>query len=317
MRRAALVVFVSLLTLPLHARNLPGNVPQRALAPSLKIERLSNGAEVFARLRSQIRGATGVQAIVENRSSRAVVIPAAGNASGAGGEHFQSDVTLVNYNDQDQNVVVVWVPNGNPDAADFYLTSIPARPPFTVRNFVGEQLGTTGIGSLTFIPVTATGDFDPNGALDAYSRIWTPQPNNPRGGSVSQPFAGVDFLFMHGEYEAIILGLRQDADFRTNFGIVNNSDVDITFLLTVIPDATASGELPQRTVTVPSGGMILQSIPAGSFGPLSLLVNVTEDIANDDFAWIAFASSTDNVTGDGWVSLGAKPFDDDDLDTME
>ena len=44
-------------------------------------------------------------------------------------------------------------------------------------------------------------------------------------------------------------------------------------------------------------------------------MSVTDDILGDDFQWTAFASSTDNFNGDGWVSIGSKPYDDDGLDT--
>ena len=318
MHKAALAVAVTLVTFPLYARDFPAGAAGFTAPVSLKATKIDNGGEMLSRLRAQIRGAgAGAQAIVENRSGRAVIIPAAGNAPGAGGEHFQSDVTLVNYNEADQNVAVIWVPNGNVDATEVFAIQIPARPPFTIRNFVGTVLERTGIGALVFIPFDQLGEFDTNAAIDAYSRIWTPQPNNPRGGTVSQPFAGVDHLFMEGEYEGIVLGLRQDAEFRTNFGIVNTSDFDLTFSVTVIPDQVPPGALPERVITVPSGGMVLQSIPAGMFGTLTLLISVENDVPNDDFAWIGFASSTDNVTGDGWVSIAAKPYDDDDLDTID
>lgn len=311
--RKVLVVALTLLTLPLYARN-GSTEPSPQRAPVSLNLRMIDDAGMVSRLRAQARAGTSAQAIVENRSGRIVIIPAAGNALGAGGEHFQSDVTLANYNETEQDTAVLWVPNGNVDATEVFAITIPAGAPFTIRNFVGDLLQRTGIGALIFIPFNALGEFDTNAALDAYSRIWTPQPNNPRGGTVSQPFAGVDHLFLEGEYEAMVLGLRQDAEFRTNYGLVNSSDFDINFLVRVIPDTNPLGG-PTLNIMVPSGGMVLQSIPAGTFGTLSLLISVEHDIPSDDFAWIGFASSTDNVTGDGWVSLAAKPYDDDDLDS--
>jgi hypothetical protein len=118
---------------------------------------------------------------------------------------------------------------------------------------------------------------------------------------------------LDGNYEALILGLRQDAGYRTNYGIVNMGDVDLPFVITIFDND--GGVVTEFNVTVRAGEMILRSIPSGAFGNINILVGVDEDIPGDDFQWTTFASSTDNSTGDGWVSIGAKPYDDDDLDT--
>jgi hypothetical protein len=211
---------------------------------------------------------------------------------------------------------VLWLPNGDPSGLDAFILALDGdQPPFTVEDFVGEVLEKSGVGSLVLLPIdTTTGDVDPDAAIDAYSRIWTPQPNAT--GTVSQPFPGVEPEYMVGEYEAVILGLRQDAGYRTNYGILNLYDEELTFLVTIIPDnATDPSQWAETTVTVPATSMIQTSIPAGNHGLHTIFITLEEDIPGDDQPWVTWASSTDNITGDGWVSIGANPYDDDDLDT--
>ncbi|HYH05757.1 MAG TPA: hypothetical protein VEK11_01745 [Thermoanaerobaculia bacterium] len=312
MRKVAVVALL-FLVLPAYARDARTKARPAAAKPAT-FKRLAPDATRLSRLLGQARrGDVTPSAIIDNRSSRIVVIPAAGSAAGANGTFFRSDVTLVNMNDADQSIVAVWFPNGNPDGLVEFEGLIESGPPFTYVDFVGDALGLTGIGSLVFVPITADGtNLDANAAIDAYSRIWSPAPNGAAG-TFSQPFPSVDLFHLDGEYEALMLGLRQDTGFRTNYGIANFSDVSLPMAVTVFNNDGAI--VSEFEVTVRSDEMILRSLPAGNFGNISILVSVTDDILGDDFQWTAFASSTDNFNGDGWVSIGSKPYDDDGLDT--
>jgi hypothetical protein len=62
--------------------------------------------------------------------------------------------------------------------------------------------------------------------------------------------------------------------------------------------------------------MIQQGIPAGAHGQLSLSFEVTST-QEEEFTWIAYGTSSDNITGDGWVSIVANPWDDARLDEDE
>ena len=68
----------------------------------------------------------------------------------------------------------------------------------------------------------------------------------------------------------------------------------------------------ETTVTVPAYGMVQQSIPAGDYGALSVIFDIT-DSAGASIAWVGYASSTDNITGDGWVSIAWADLTPDDL----
>lgn len=322
MKRIALLVLMTVLAVPAFARPLRRTPPRPQAPVTLEAKRVAEPREFAKKILAQARAGrnharkVGPDAVIINRSARALVVPAAGSAAGAGGTFFRTDLTLVNWNFEDQVLGVLWLPNGNPAGLDGFTVNVPGdRPPFTIQNFVGTVLGKTGVGSLVLLPLDENEEVDLDSAIDAYSRIWTPQPNAT--GTVSQPFPGVEPDYMTGEYEAFILGLRQDAGYRTNYGILNLYDEDITFNVTVFPDVFGGGPLPEANITVPALSMIQTNIPSGNHGLLTLAVSVEEDIPGDDHTWVTWASSTDNITGDGWVSLGANPWDDDDLDTVE
>lgn len=316
MKRFTAFLFVFLLAVPALARDARPKL-KRLPSGSLKVERVSNPRETALRLVAQLRQPVqkrgpGAEAVIVNRSARALVIPVAGNVRGQGGTHFKSDVTLANWNEADQRVGILWLPNGNPDGLDAFETTLEGVSIITHEDFVGGLLDFEGLGSLIFRPIDSEGDADLDGAIDAYSRVWTPQPGS--AGTVSQPFAAVEPSYMTDEDAGIILGLRQDAQFRTNYGILNLSGDDLTFELDIFAEA---GQDPAtRTVTVPSLSMILTNIPSGDFGPLSIGLSLPNAPA-EEYTWLGFASSTDNTTGDGWVSLVANPYDDDRLDETE
>jgi hypothetical protein len=286
---------------------------------SLQITEVSDDPAVAARLIDEYRNGRSDRrgdhtlAVISSSSARAVLIPAAGSVHGGGNTFFRSDITMVNYSDNAQDVAVIWIPNGG--TATTFKTTFPGdRPPFTQQDFVGTLLNRSGLGSLMFIPVTSSGAVDTHGAIDVYSRIWTPQPGS--SGTVSQPFGGVDPEAIAHEYEAIIMGLRQDPGYRTNVGIVNLSMQPLDFTVDIFPEAAAPGtDITEIHITVQPLSMVQQPITGSYNTPVNLIVSVDSDIDASKLIWSTYASSTDNVTGDGWVSIGAKDLDDEDLTT--
>jgi hypothetical protein len=260
--------------------------------------------------------AAGVHAsvILDSASARAFIFPAAGSIAGGGGAlFFRSDITLVNYRDAAQQVLAGFWPQGSSNSlstANYKVLTLPAAQFVTVQDFVATALNTSGLGTLIFIPYTGT-DFDDSGAIDGFSRIYTKQPGST--GTVSQPFDAVDPDTLSAQLidEAVALGLRQDVNFRTNFGVVNVDPSDHVYKVSFI------GEKMQTsiTLTVKAYGMIQQAIPAGDFGALQILYQVT-DAGQNFVSWVGYASSTDNVTGDGWVSLASADLTPEDLDLI-
>jgi hypothetical protein len=323
MRKIALIFSLLALSLPLYARRVPRSQMTFGNPAALTVTAVDDTLPPRLLAQLKARGTTrrashapGVHAsaIVDEVSARAFIIPAAGSLAGGGGTlFFRSDITLANYRDTAQQVLVGFWAQGttNPFASAAYKTlTLPPGQFVTIQDFVATSLGTSGLGTLIFIPYTGT-DFDSSGAIDGFSRIYTKQPGST--GTVSQPFDAIDPDTLSSQYidEAVALGLRQDANFRTNFGIVNVDAADHVFNVSFV------GEKLQTTltVTVKAYGMIQQSIPAGDYGAVSILFQVT-DAGNNFVSWVGYASSTDNISGDGWVSVASADMSPSDLDLI-
>ena len=328
MKRMAAVLVMMCAASSMFAAGRRSSMLSRALGPApegWKVEIVPNGRQVALETMANLealekRDRLSVSSVIDNRADRALVIPAVGSVRGAGGTFFRSDITLVNYNDTNQRVQFVFLPSGNPGGTIVAIGNIPGgRPPFTIADFVGTQLNQSALGALLILPLQAGSNTNPddNAAIDAYSRIYTPQPNTTRG-TVSLPFAPVSPTHLFAEYEAILLGLRIDADFRTNFGIVNLSPaVTLPFVVTVIPETPGVGSI-QISLSLPPLSMVQQGISGSpANGQVNILVNVNADIPRDEFFWTAYASSNDNTTGDGYVSIASIPLDDEGLDEIE
>lgn len=225
----------------------------------------------------------------------AFLIPAAGSLAGSNGTFFRSDVTLGNFNNTDQNIGVGFLVQGKDNtSAPLTFFIVPKNTIVTINDFVGTTLKTSGLGALMFVAYDSTGkNVDSNAFIDGFSRIWTPQPGST--GSVSQSFPAVSLLDSADNFTAFALGLRADTGFRTNAGIVNLDTVQHTWTIASINNGQS------LQVTVPPFSLAQPGIPvsfAGSTGNLAL----TFDVNAVNFFWSAYASSVDNVTGDGWVS---------------
>jgi hypothetical protein len=323
MKTAAIALLSAAISLPLLAR------------PTLRLAHLTAGkassvavAEVDPQLPGRLlhqlhaqliarhasAGGAHTLAVADAVSGRSFIIPAAGSTAGGGGTlFFRSDVTLVNYAPTAQKVLAGFWPAGTTNSlnpAQYKQLTLNSNQFVTIPDFVATTMNTSGLGTLVFIPFDGT-NLDPNGAIDGFSRIYTKQPGS--NGTVSQPFEAVNVDTQSAVFsdEAIALGLRQDANFRTNFGIVNVDDKTRTYKIFF----TGENSTTNITRTLPPFGMIFEAAPAGDFGALQIVFQVTN--AGSDFvSWCGFASSTDNITGDGWVSIASADLSPTELDEI-
>jgi len=223
----------------------------------------------------------------------AFLIPIAGNTPGSFGTYFRSDVTFANLRNAAQYIAAGYFQAGVDNTnATIRIRQFAAGEISTTRDFVGTALQANGIGSLFIYASDSQGNPDPNGRIDGYSRIWTPQPGST--GEVSQNFDAVDTNDIIGNGFTYIMGLRQDSRFRSNIGIVNFSSVAHTWTVTSLStNATSS-------ITVPPYSVIQTGIPAGSgASDGSVVLGLT---TNSSDSWSAYGTTNDNTTGDGWVS---------------
>ncbi|MBK5258422.1 MAG: hypothetical protein JJE51_02440 [Thermoanaerobaculia bacterium] len=272
--------------------------------PRLPIERLPADPTRLSRLLDQIgaRHAVkrGVLSVGENGAGSAFIIGAAGSVQGGGGTYFRSDVSLVNWRETAQKLIVVWIAQGmdGTNAPAFQVTlpgqsSATSADTITSRDFV-TQLGITGLGSLLFIAADSSGNLDPSAAVDGFSRTWTPRPG--QSGTESQSTVGTGLGQMRGQLRAAALGLRQDGSFRTNVGLVNLDAQSHRFTIR----AQGENRTEEKTVEVMPFSMVQVPLPVGNYGSLAL--TVATEVTLPTFAWTFYGSSVDNVTGDSWMS---------------
>lgn len=239
-------------------------------------------------------------AISTRAASHALVLPVAGNLAGGNGTHFRTDVTLVNHEATARRVDVYWIERDrdNRTTAPHSIT-LPARTVAFYEDFVGTELHREGLGALRFHAVTASGDLDPAGRIDAFARIWTQQPGS--SGTVSQSFYAQreDELHSNASRPAYIVGLAHDSRFRTNIGIVN-LDPTASQSFTVYVVGTAGSQ----TFTIGPGvlSMMQVPLPEGNYGNLYVVIVPNTGILDPsgESTYAAYGSTVDNVTGDSW-----------------
>ncbi len=239
-----------------------------------------------------------------------VVIPVAGNAAGANGTFFKSTVTLLNTGFRDG----VTPPRSQRVRVDFYPRNASAdlgAPIFVTlsgflghwENFLADAYSPArgGLGALVFTAVDDNGAPQTDALLFAVSRIFTAQASttncvNPNG-EVSQSLESVPVEDIASfTQKGWINGLRHDSRFRTNLGIVNHSESDEEFTITLYP--FNGGEPISYDVSVPAKALIHEPVLAGDYGS-SLIVSVQAKRAG--FFFSAYGSTVDNNTGDGWT----------------
>ena len=116
-------------------------------------------------------------------------------------------------------------------------------------------------------------------------------------GTTSQQFSAISYYDLFGDLSAFAIGLRHDAGFRTNAGVVNLDQVQRSWTMEIHP---ANGPRPSDVVmTVAPCSMTQTNIPAGNYGPVLLKWNPHN--GTEENWWSAYGSSTDNFTGDGWI----------------
>lgn len=266
-----------------------------AFAQKLPLEAGKPLGELLSQMKSrQAGGGPRANIIAVDWADSSFLIPAAGNVAGSGGTHFRSDITIINYGTTQQRVAVGWMPAGSNNCASS-TQIITLNPGWRFyEDFVGNALGRTGLGALIFIGVDAAGNADDEAELDGFSRIWTRQANSTGTSSQQFPPVALDDLF--GSLEAYAIGLRHDSGFRTNAGVVNLDIASHTWDVEV----WGSGMTSPATFSITAQPCSLQQapIPAGTYGPLLLAFQQRSPTSLD---WTAYGSSTDNVTGDGWI----------------
>ncbi len=233
-----------------------------------------------------------------------VLIPGAGSTAGLNNTFFRSDITIVNLLPRNQVVRLEWLSqNGTSNLVRFI--EIPASSGRRSADFVGEVLGTTGLGAIIVSAMTgSTGSIDPTAQLYVSARIWTPQPGT--AGTTSQSFPVIPTNTIDTPLAALFAvggGPAPDnpANYRVNVGVVNLDTVTTQTYVVYLP---AFGITQGQTVTLPPMSVAQVTIGSGNSPSTQVIVqNVTGDATRSN-NWIAYQSTVDNITGDAWSELG-------------
>ena len=265
------------------------NESMEEIAPPIRAPRTVG--ELIEKMRGQARASV----ISVDWTTDSFLIPVAGNTAGGGGTYFRSDVAFNNDRLVEQRIAVGWLAQGQNSCASPLQYFVLSPNSITIADdFVNRSLNKAGLGGVLVIAVTAAGDVDFSGQIDGYSRIWTPQPGS--AGTTSQNFSAIDVKDSLGSLAATLMGLKQSSQYRTNVGVVN---LDTTAAHTWTFTSIFNGRV--TSVTVPACSMMLTGATAGS-ASASGNVAFTVRANGSGFYWSGFGSSTDNITGDGWVS---------------
>ncbi len=255
--------------------------------------------EALARVSSRAPSAPGFapKVIQLEKADSAFLIPAAGSVQGAGNTYYRSDFMAGNMGSSTQRIGIGWIAQGvDNSTAPLQYFSIPANQLVFEPDVVAQLLGKSGLGSILVYGATSNNDIDANARLLGFSRIWSNQPN--ASGTVSLQFPAVSPQDAVGSARAYALGLRHDAQYRTNVGIVNLDSVSHTWTVRVV------GRTGTTTfnVTVLPYSMKQTPLPSGNYGDLFLDLQTT----GSGF-WSGYGASVDNITGDGWVARAIQP----------
>ncbi len=226
-------------------------------------------------------------------------VPAAAAAAGAGGTYWSTTLWAVNPNDVEVRLDGAFLPAGQDNSAALgslkALATIPARGATEVQDVV-SLLGASGAGGLFLRAVeTATGDVPPDG-LEVVTYTFTPNQAGPGNFGQGLPAERA------GTKETVRCpGVRHDASYRTNVGVLNTSEEQITVRIEVRgSDGTVVGS---GNWTLPPYGQKQSSV--GSFGVSDLFagyVVVTRTEGSGGF--LAYTSRVDNDSGDAVYVLG-------------
>lgn len=227
---------------------------------------------------------------VRGADASEMLIPIAGEAAGARGETFVTDLTLVNFMANAQNVELIWLPGGGTAAPQKETVILQGFDVRNLTNVANSVFNRTGIGAILI-----RGE----GPMDAHARIYTETTCGNLTGTVNQSVPPVLLDGWRNGSPAYVHGGRSNPSIRTNYGIVNLESEPRTFRVIV---NSVGGKL-EETVTVPGFGLLHKPVPQPVEGDLSIYV----EPRTAEGAWRAYAASVDNRSGDGWTMLAIQP----------
>jgi len=226
--------------------------------------------------------------------SGVTVIPGAAHTGGVGGSLWRTDLTLESRAPGEDEVLLEFLP-WNRGVSQMMQRWIRVRGgrATVFEDVVGELFGYEGAGTLWIWPQS--------GALAVSSRTWEEVHHNGQG----PPHLDWSDSLKTNE-RAILTGLTQNAEFRTNVGLVNLEEIPIDVTLTLRGDegielGSVQQHLRARESVQLNG--VLEAWAAGPVAAGSAEVRTTTENAR----LLAYASRIDNASQDPvWIEPSAK-----------
>jgi hypothetical protein len=238
--------------------------------------------------------------IVPQSAAPQVVIPVTGNAAGANGTYFRTDVNVINLRNATQRVALYWLPQGTSGSTlPVRLIDFNPLSGLSSEDFVGEVLERQGLGAIQFIAVNPDGTPDPNGLLHVTSRIWTPRPDAGEG-TMSQTFPAIIRGAATQSTLKAIFGQRRSAQYRLNAGVMNPAATTQRFRVTAHISGTAGTDTQVQEFDVLARSIQQITVGGTSSGTVQVLIENITGTAGD---WHGWASSVDNQSGDAWSQI--------------
>lgn len=205
------------------------------------------------------------------------VIPVAGHVDGFNGTEFRTDVTILAAGGTSARIAVAWLAEGVDNTAqplDFFEQGSTA---VFYPDMVASPLGKTGLGALVVAAIGPDGSIDASARLSGFARIWSQAPGCTGTASIAVPgsaFSG---------FVRAATGLLLDSGHRGTIGIVNPYAQSKTYIATY--------SYPLTEISVPPASMLQVPNPGAS----EVLV-----YPKDSATFAGYATSVDQLSGDGW-----------------
>ena len=244
-------------------------------------------------------------------TAKNLYIPVAGEVPGANNTYFRTDVRIFNpsYVD-DIDISIHFLPAGI-DGSNIpgQLFRVPKRQMLVINNVLRQMVGVTtpAIGALRL-----DSDTDKSYDFIAESRTYTDSPHEAAPGTYGQFIPALDVET--ARQKSIVVHATQNANFRTNAGIMNPQRAPATVTPSLVfPNGSLIAE--GAPITIPPMSMIQTSVAAmfgtdRTFDDAFIVFDSTQPV-------FTFISVIDNRSGDPFFVPGAedkaevRPLDDE------
>jgi hypothetical protein len=227
-------------------------------------------------------------------------IPVAGVVAGANNTLFRTDVRIFNPSTQrDLGVTLHFLPQGmNGANISGRVVNVPKRQMVVLDNVVGNFFGMPS-GSIGAIRIDSDEDFDYDIVAD--SRTYTDSPNATAPGTFGQFIPALNVT--EARAKTVVLHLAWTQEFRSNIGVMNPSNEEVTVRANLYSNDGARGGTANATLVIPPKSM--RQVPVSDFFGGVFIPNgyVTFEATAPVFTW---GSVIDNRSGDPIYVPGAE-----------